>query len=248
MPAPIHARLLRGAEGGWDTHGLPVEIEVEKSLGITAKAQIEALGVARFNELCRDSVWTYRSDWERLSERIGYWLDYASPYITYSPTYIESVWWALATLWGRGLLYPGHKILPYCPRCETALSSHELALGYRDVEDPSVYVAFDLVEPGRRILVWTTTPWTLVSNAALAVHPDLQYVELQGRSGEDQRTLILAEARVAPLLGPESREQVGDRRPAPRGGACRAAVSSSARLGAVSAETASTRSWWRRPS
>jgi isoleucyl-tRNA synthetase len=200
-------RSMRGfyvpRKAGWDTHGLPVEIEVEKSLGITAKAQIEALGVARFNELCRDSVWTYRSDWERLSERIGYWLDYASPYITYSPTYIESVWWALATLWGRGLLYPGHKILPYCPRCETALSSHELALGYRDVEDPSVYVAFDLVEPGRRILVWTTTPWTLVSNAALAVNPDLQYVELKARSGDDQRTLMLAEARVAPLLGPE---------------------------------------------
>jgi isoleucyl-tRNA synthetase len=198
-------RAMRGhyvpRKAGWDTHGLPVEIEVEKSLGITAKAQIEALGVARFNELCRESVWKYRSDWERLSERIGYWLDYAAPYITYAPQYIESVWWALSTLWARGLLYPGHKILPYCPRCETTLSSHELAQGYRDVEDPSIYVALDLAEPGRRILVWTTTPWTLVSNAALAVHPELQYIELRAGAGDDRRTLILAEARAAALLG-----------------------------------------------
>jgi len=198
-------RAMRGyyvpRKAGWDTHGLPVEIEVEKALGLTAKAQIEAMGVARFNELCRESVWKYRSDWERLSERIGYWLDYASPYVTYAPSYVESVWWALATLWTRGLLYPGHKILPYCPRCETALSSHELALGYRDVEDPSVYVALDLVEPDRRILIWTTTPWTLVSNTALAVHPELEYIELRRRSGDDRRTLILAAARAAAVLG-----------------------------------------------
>jgi isoleucyl-tRNA synthetase len=198
-------RAMRGfyvpRKAGWDTHGLPVEIEVEKSQQITAKAQIESLGVARFNELCRESVWKYRSDWESLSERIGYWLDYASPYVTYAPAYIESVWWALATMWTRGLLYAGHKILPYCPRCETALSSHELALGYRDVEDPSIYVALDLVEADRRILVWTTTPWTLVSNAALAVHPDLEYVELRQRSGDDRRTLILAAARAPAVLG-----------------------------------------------
>ncbi len=138
-------RAMRGyhvaRKAGWDTHGLPVEIEVEKSLGITAKAQIEAYGVERFNELCRESVWKYREVWERLSERIGYWLDFGDPYVTYEPKFVESVWWALATLWKRGFLYEGHKILPYCPRCETALSSHELALGYRDVEDPSVYVA-----------------------------------------------------------------------------------------------------------
>jgi isoleucyl-tRNA synthetase len=198
-------RAMRGRfvprKAGWDTHGLPVEIEVEKAQKITAKAQIEALGVARFNELCRESVFQYRSDWERLSERIGYWLDYSSPYVTYAPAYIESVWWALATLWSRGLLYAGHKVLPYCPRCETALSSHELALGYRDVEDPSVYVALDLDEPGRRILVWTTTPWTLVSNAAVAVHPDLEYVEVRRRSGDDRRTLILAAARALAVLG-----------------------------------------------
>ena len=131
--------VLRKA--GWDTHGLPVEIEVEKALGISGKQQIEALGVAEFNRRCRESVFTYKDDWEKLSERIGYWLDYEHPYITYSNEYIESVWWALKTLFDKGLLTRGHKILPYCPRCGTSLSSHEVALGYEDVEDPSVYVA-----------------------------------------------------------------------------------------------------------
>jgi isoleucyl-tRNA synthetase len=204
-------RAMRGyhvaRKAGWDTHGLPVEIEVEKSLGITAKAQIEAYGVERFNELCRESVWKYREVWERLSERIGYWLDFGNPYVTYEPKFVESVWWALATLWKRGFLYEGHKILPYCPRCETALSSHELALGYRDVEDPSVYVALALDGGGRRVLVWTTTPWTLVSNVALAVHPDLDYAELRPRTGDDTRTLILAASRVAAVLGEHAAEQ-----------------------------------------
>ncbi len=203
-------RSMRGRhvarKAGWDTHGLPVEIEVEKTLGITAKAQIEALGVDRFNTLCRESVWQYRAEWERLSHRIGYWLDYSDPYVTYEPRYVESVWWALATLWRRGLLYSGHKVLPYCPRCETALSSHELSLGYRDVQDPSVYVAFELAGAERRILVWTTTPWTLVSNVALAVHPDLEYVELRPRAGADRRTLILAASRAAAVLGPDYEE------------------------------------------
>jgi len=198
-------RAMRGyhvtRKAGWDTHGLPVEIEVEKTLGITAKAQIEAYGVDRFNALCRESVWKYREQWERLSERIGYWLDFTDPYVTYAPQYVESVWWALATLWHRGFLYEGHKILPYCPRCETALSSHELALGYRDVEDPSVYVALDLLDGDRRILVWTTTPWTLVSNVALAVHPELEYVEVRARAGNDRRSLILAASRAAAVLG-----------------------------------------------
>ena len=169
-------RAMRGflvpRKAGWDTHGLAVEIEVEKKLEITAKAQIESLGVAHFNAECRASVWAYRSDWERLSQRIGYWLDYTDPYVTYAPEYVESVWWALATLWQRGLLYHGHKILPYCPRCETALSSHEVAQGYSDVQDPSIYIALPMSDPGRRILVWTTTPWTLVSNVGLAVHPE----------------------------------------------------------------------------
>jgi isoleucyl-tRNA synthetase len=196
-------RVARKA--GWDTHGLPVEIEVEKQLGISGKQQIEALGVAEFNRLCRESVFRYRTDWEKLSARIGYWLDYEHPYVTFTPEYVESVWWALATLYERDLLYRGHKILPYCPRCGTALSSHELALGYKDVEDPSVYVALDVVDgstpTNRRILVWTTTPWTLVSNVALAVHPDLEYVEVVRRTGEDRRTLILAESRLRAVLG-----------------------------------------------
>ncbi|HEY2377151.1 MAG TPA: isoleucine--tRNA ligase [Gemmatimonadaceae bacterium] len=206
-------------KAGWDTHGLPVEIEVEKQLGISGKQQIEAIGVAEFNRLCRESVFRYRGDWEKLSARIGFWLDYAHPYVTFTNDYVESVWWALKTLYDRELLYRGHKILPYCPRCGTALSSHEVAQGYEDVEDPSVYIALEVREGGkgneqasgreeksgrhavRRILVWTTTPWTLVSNAALAVHPDLEYVEVVRREGEDYRTLILAADRAQAVFG-----------------------------------------------
>ena len=201
-------------KAGWDTHGLPVEIEVEKQLGISGKQQIEALGVAEFNRLCRESVFKYREEWQRLSARIGYWLDYDHAYATYTNDYVESVWWALKTLYDQALLYRGHKILPYCPRCGTALSSHEVQLGYEDVEDPSVYIALELIDApsgrdaavhphvGRRILVWTTTPWTLVSNAALAVHPDLEYVELIRRDADkDQRTLILAAPRAQAVLG-----------------------------------------------
>jgi isoleucyl-tRNA synthetase len=208
-------------KAGWDTHGLPVEIEVEKALqrekaardGLEAadvarlggKQLIEETGVAEFNRRCRESVWQYRGDWESLSERMAYWLDYGSPYVTYDHDYVESVWWALSTLHRKGLLMKGHKILPYCARCGTALSSHEVAQGYDDVEDPSVYVALDLVpEAGealrRRILVWTTTPWTLVSNTALAVHPALRYAELRKKSAPDW-TIILAEARVPAVLG-----------------------------------------------
>ena len=204
---PRH-RAMKGAhitrKAGWDTHGLPVEIEVEKALGISGKRDIEAIGVAEFNRLCRESVFTYRGDWEKLSKRMAYWLDYERPYVTYTNDYVESVWWALATMHAKGLLVQGHKILPYCPRCETALSSHEVAQGYKDVEDPSTYIALDLTDPAstirRRMLVWTTTPWTLVSNAALAVHPELTYVELQKKTGAEF-TVILAEARVAAVLG-----------------------------------------------
>jgi len=195
-------------KAGWDTHGLPVEIEVEKQLGISGKQDIERIGVERFNALCRESVFRYRADWERLSERIGYWLDYAHPYVTYRNDYVESVWWALRTLHDRSLLVRGHKILPYCPRCGTALSSHEVAQGYRTVSDPSVYVALALAGGGRRILVWTTTPWTLVSNAALAVNPELEYVELRDRRpGHSRDTLILAAARVPALLGDDWRDR-----------------------------------------
>jgi isoleucyl-tRNA synthetase len=234
-------RVLRKA--GWDTHGLPVEIEVEKQLPALLKARgmsdediqrcsgkqlIDAFGVEEFNRLCRESVWKYQGDWEKLSERIGYWLDYDNAYVTYTNDYVESVWWALATMHERGLLARGHKILPYCPRCGTTLSSHEVALGYQDVSDPSVYVALDLGDWGhgtgdsatlstsqspipspqsrRRILVWTTTPWTLVSNVALAVHPELDYVELKKKTGTDW-TIILAEARAGAVLGEDYRDR-----------------------------------------
>ncbi|HXD23554.1 MAG TPA: class I tRNA ligase family protein, partial [Gemmatimonadaceae bacterium] len=167
-------RAMRGfhvsRKAGWDTHGLPVEIEVEKALGISGKQDIERVGVGEFNRLCRESVWKYREEWEKLSARMGYWLDYADPYVTYSNEYVESVWWALKTLFDKKLLYQGHKILPYCPRCGTSLSSHEVAQGYEDTDDPSVYLALDLDGPTtegprtettrRRIVVWTTTPWT----------------------------------------------------------------------------------------
>ena len=215
-------------KAGWDTQGLAVEIEVEKQLGkelgISSKQMIENIGVEKFNEMCRESVWKYRADWEQLSERIAYWLDYSDPYVTYSNDYIESVWWALATLFDKGLLYRGHKVLPYCPRCETTLSSHEVAQGYRDVKDPSAYVALDLLDgngkpfaPRRRILVWTTTPWTLVSNVALAVNAGLEYVELKRKgktTSDDSRvkglndsTIILAAARVAGVLGEDYRDR-----------------------------------------
>jgi isoleucyl-tRNA synthetase len=165
---------------GWDTHGLPVEIEVEKTLGISGKKQIEAYGVEKFNALCRENVFMYKTDWESLSERIGYWLDYAHPYITYTNEYIESVWWLLKRLHEKALLYRGHKVLPYCPRCGTALSSHELALGYEEVQTNSVYVTFPLAaDPKRQLVIWTTTPWTLLANVAVAVHPDLEYGEYE---------------------------------------------------------------------
>jgi isoleucyl-tRNA synthetase len=195
-------------KAGWDTHGLPVEIEVEKALGISGKQQIEALGVAEFNRRCRESVFTYKDEWQKLSERIAYWLDYDNAYVTYSNEYVESVWWALKTLFDKGLLTRGHKILPYCPRCGTALSSHEMAQGYEDVEDPSVYVMLPITDAGRRmsdvgdvkILVWTTTPWTLVSNAALAVRPDVAYVVVQHKT-KNKEKLILAESRLTGVFG-----------------------------------------------
>ena len=187
---------------GWDTHGLPVEIEAEKRLGISGKREIERIGVARFNEVCRESVFTYKEDWERFSERIGYWLDYSKPYITFSTNYIESVWWILKQLSDKGLIYRGYKSVPYCPRCGTALSSHEVAQGYEDVSDPSIYfLAPWLDDESRAFLVWTTTPWTLPSNIALAIHPDLTYAEVE----HEGRKLILAEARVPSVFGEDAK-------------------------------------------
>ena len=175
-----HTMLGQGVTriAGWDTHGLPVEIEVEKALKISGKKEIEAYGVERFNALCRESVFRYKADWEALSERMAYWLDYEHPYITYSNPYIETVWWLLKRLHDKALLYRGYKVLPYCPRCGTALSSHELAQGYDTVQTNSVYVTFALAGDARRqLVIWTTTPWTLLANVAVAVHPDLEYGE-----------------------------------------------------------------------
>ena len=178
---------------GWDTHGLPVEIEVEKELRLNGKKDIERFGVKEFNARARKSVFKYQAEWEDLSDRIGYWLDYEHPYITCSNDYIESVWWLLQRLHQRDLLYRGHRVLPYCPRCGTVLSSHELALGYEQVTTNSIYVTFPLEDdPTRQLLVWTTTPWTLLSNVAVAVHPELEYGEY--RVGD--RRLILATSQA----------------------------------------------------
>ncbi len=192
-----------GRIAGWDTHGLPVEIEVERQLGLSGKMDIgdgpdAKVSVAEFNRRCRESVWKYKAEWESLSARIGYWLDYDRPYVTYTKEYIESVWWLLGRLHEKGLLVKGHKVLPYCPRCGTTLSSHELALGYDTAKDPAVTVLFPVEgEADRYLLVWTTTPWTLIANFAVAVHPDLDYVEVEHRG----RRLVLAEAR-APHVAP----------------------------------------------
>ena len=210
-------------KAGWDTHGLPVEIAVEQQLGFTSKADIERYGIAEFNAKCRAAVLEHLEDWRALTERIAYWVDMDDAYYTLDPGYVESVWWALKTMWDRDLLYQGNKVVPYCPRDGTALSSHEVAQGYKDVEDPSVFVRFPVTQPagalraGDVLLVWTTTPWTLVSNAAVAVDPALTYVRAEG--GE-----VLAEALVERVLGDGRRRRrpLHRRRDARRG--LRAAV------------------------
>ena len=166
--------VLRKA--GWDTHGLPVELEVEKALGIDGKPQIEAYGIEPFIDQCKHSVWKYKQEWETMSDRVGFWADMDDPYITYDNNYIESEWWALKKIWDKDLLYKGHKIVPYCPRCGTALSSHEVAQGYHDVKDTSVFVRFAVEDQADTYFAaWTTTPWTLPSNVALCVNPDEEY-------------------------------------------------------------------------
>jgi isoleucyl-tRNA synthetase len=166
---------------GWDCHGLPVELAVEKELGFTGKGDIETYGVAAFNAKCRESVLRHVDEFERMTRRMGYWVDMGSAYRTMDASYVESVWWSLKQIADKGLLVEDHRVAPYCPRCGTALSDHEVAQGYQLVTDPSVYVRFPvtsgpLQELGAALLVWTTTPWTLVSNTAVAVHPDVTYV------------------------------------------------------------------------
>ncbi len=160
---------------GWDTHGLPVEIEVEKELGIENKEELMEYGLEKFNSLCKESVFRYEKDWRKMSERIGFWIDYDNAYITMDDNYIESVWWSLKEHWKNGLLEKGHYVVPYCPRCGTPLSSHEVAQGYRQVEDPSIYIRFKLKDEDAYFLAWTTTPWTLISNLMLAVGEDIDY-------------------------------------------------------------------------
>ena len=191
--------------GGWDTHGLPVEIEVEKKLGFTNKQQIEEYGIAKFNVLCRESAFEYIQEWERLTDRIGYWVDLESAYITYENRYIESVWWILKNYWDKNLLYQGYKVVPYCPRCGTPLSDHEVAQGYRDATDPSVFVRMPLVDsPGTSLLVWTTTPWTLPANVAVAAGANVDYVTVERTMADGtQEKLILAEALVEKVFGDE---------------------------------------------
>lgn len=189
--------------GGWDTHGLPVEIEVEKKLGFTNKQQIEDFGIARFNELCRESAFSYIQEWEKLTDRIAYWVDLDTAYVTYTNEYIESIWWILKNFWDKGLLYQGFKVVPYCSRCGTPLSDHEVALGYDEAIDPSVYVRLPLVdEPDTALLVWTTTPWTLPANVAVAAHPEETYVVVERDLEEGgSEKLILAEALLEKVFG-----------------------------------------------
>ena len=184
-------------KAGWDTHGLPVELEVEKKLGLDGKDQIEKYGVEPFIEQCKESVWKYEGMWEDFSHTVGFWADMKNPYVTYHNDYIESEWWALKEIWKKGLLYEGHKIVPYCPRCGTPLSSHEVAQGYKDVKERSAVVRFKVKGEDAYILAWTTTPWTLPSNVALCVNPDEDYVKVTSKG----YTYYMAAALVDTVLG-----------------------------------------------
>ena len=208
-------------KGGWDTHGLPVELEVEKELGFTTKREIEDYGIDRFNALCRESVMRYKGEWEELTERVGFWIDLDDPYVTFHNGYIQTGWWIIKELWDRGLVYLGYRVTPHCPRCVTSLSSHEVSLGYKeDTPDPSIYVRFPLEaeqdealdaarrmgwseagwdDPAPSALAWTTTPWTLTANMALAVAPDEDYVLMRSPDGDERALLV--RARIEDVLG-----------------------------------------------
>jgi isoleucyl-tRNA synthetase len=201
-------KIMRGfhvsRRGGWDTHGLPVEIEVEKQLGFNNKQQIEEYGIDKFNELCKKSVFTYIQDWEKLTDRIAFWVDLEDAYVTYTNDYIESVWWILKNFWDKDLLYQGYKVVPYCPRCGTPLSDHEVALGYEEATDPSVFVRMPLVDqPDVSLLVWTTTPWTLPGNVAVAAHPDVDYVIVERLNDGAKEKLIVAKSLVEKVFKEE---------------------------------------------
>jgi isoleucyl-tRNA synthetase len=200
----LRYRTMKGffvpRKAGWDTHGLPVEIEVEKALGLKSKKEIEKYGIAEFNQKCQESVWKYKEEWERLTERMGFWLDMEHPYVTYKTPYIESLWWVMKQFFGKKLLYKGHKVLPWCPRCGTSLSSHELGQpgAYKEVRDNSVYVKFKVKgKPNVFILSWTTTPWTLPGNVALAVGEDMDYAEVKIKDSAE--IYILAKERLSVL-------------------------------------------------
>ena len=186
--------ILRKA--GWDTHGLPVEIEVEKKLGLKDKQEIEEYGIDKFIKECKKSVFKYENVWVEMTKRIAFWLDMEHPYITLENDYIESVWWSLKQAWEKNLLFNGHKVVPYCPRCGIALSAHEISQGYKEVKDPSIFIKFKIKDKDEFILAWTTTPWTLISNVALAVHPDQFYIKIRYKN----QIMILAEERAGALL------------------------------------------------
>lgn len=205
-------------KGGWDTHGLPVEITVEKELGLKSKKEIEQYGIKEFNEKCRESVWKYKDEWERMTKRMGFWLDINNPYITYEPEYIETLWHIISRIAKNRMLYKGHRVVPWCARCGTTLSSHELAQGYKEVSDNSVYLKFKLT-PGQKIgrhaldektfvLSWTTTPWTLPGNVGLAVKRNVKYAAL--RSSDKKEVYIIAKDLITAVFGSEQMETVFD--------------------------------------
>ena len=198
-------RVIRKA--GWDTHGLPVELEIEKKLGISGKEQIEEYGVEKFVKECKASVFKYVHEWEEMTNKVGYWVDMEHPYVTYHNEYIESVWWALKEMWNKGLLYEGHKVMPYCPRCGTALSSHEVAQGYKDVKDLTCIAKFKLKDEDKYVLAWTTTPWTLPSNLALCVNKSYDYCDVKVKIDEDKyEVYILAKDLVDTVLKDKEHE------------------------------------------
>lgn len=208
-------------KAGWDTHGLPVELEVEKQLGFTGKLDIEKYGIDKFNARCKESVWTYKEDWEKFTKRLGYWLDFENAYVTYEPEYIESLWWVIKQIWDKGFLYKDYRVTPHCPRCETSLSSHELSQGYKDVKDLSVTAEFVVTEGSHEalksetrtaILAWTTTPWTLPGNVALAVGPKITYavIEKDDEGGAGKVRFVVAKDLLEKLFSESEYEVVAE--------------------------------------